>query len=98
MITVLRFPMMLLALVVSGSAVAGAQITPLGEPDKHGAITYSVTCDSGARKIVQCVRDDRHCGYAGDQTLEAIVDSLCAGRASVPATRDTPMETSPASP
>ena len=84
------------------AAVMGAQaaptITPLGEADKHGAITYSVKCDSGARKIVQCVRDDLHCGYAGDQALGAIVESLCTGRAAEPAVRAAPMETTPASP
>ena len=88
--------------LLGAATVIGAQaaptITPLGEVDKHGAITYSVKCDSGARKIVQCVRDDRHCGYAGDQALDAIVDSLCAGRAAEPAVRAAPMETTPASP
>ena len=85
-------------LLAAGSVWAGAQVMPLGEPDKHGAVNYSVTCDSGKRKIVQCVRDAQHCGYAGDQSLDAIVEALCAGRVAEPVPRDAPMETSPASP
>lgn len=89
------------ALLLTGAvlaAQAAPTVMPLGEPDKHGAINYSVKCDSGARKIVQCVRDAQHCGYAGDQSLDAIVDALCAGRTAEPAERGPAMETAPASP
>lgn len=87
----------LIALCTSGAAFAGAQVLPLGEPDKHGAITYSVKCESGVSKIVQCVRDDRHCGYAGELTLAASVEQACgtsAPASEVPST----FETAPASP
>lgn len=88
-----------LAMSASGAVFAAAQVTPLGEPDKYGATNYSVQCDSGARKIVQCVRDDQHCGYAGDQALEIIVESLCAAAvADLPSAEAPSMETAPASP
>lgn len=84
---------------LSGSVCAAAQVTPLGEPDKYGATNHSVQCDSGARKIVQCVRDDQHCGYSGDQALASIVESLCAGGVVDPPRPAEPsMETAPASP
>lgn len=87
----------LLSLWGCGTAFAGAQVLPLGEADKHGAINYSVKCEGGGSRIVQCVRDDQHCGYAGEQTLAAIVAQACGEgqpQAEVPST----FETAPASP
>ncbi|MGQ0530540.1 MAG: hypothetical protein ACT4PG_12170 [Panacagrimonas sp.] len=89
------------ALLLVGAALAvqaAPSITPLGEADKHGAINYSVKCDSGARKIVQCVRDDGHCGYAGDQSLADIVAALCSGSPPEPAATTPSMQTAPATP
>lgn len=88
-----------MALTMAGAVQAAAQILPLGEPDKHGYLNYSVTCDSGARQIVQCVGGEQRCGYAGDQTLAATVESLCSG-AAAPALKDEglPMQTAPAMP
>jgi hypothetical protein len=85
------------------SALAAPQITPLGEADKHGALVYSVKCDDGRKKILQCVRDDRHCGYAGDQPLSDVVDATCsatpAQASEPPASDDTlPFQTAPAQP
>lgn len=82
------------------AALAATQILPLGEPDKHGYLSYSVKCDSGARQIVQCVGGDQRCGYAGDQPLAVIVDVLCSGTLAEPApTGDAPpMQTAPAMP
>jgi hypothetical protein len=85
------------------AALAAPQVTPLGEADKHGAIVYSVTCDSGRKKILQCVRDDRHCGYAGDRPLAELIDEACAAtpaQAPAPAPADDalPFETAPAQP
>lgn len=82
-----------------GLSFAGAQIVPLGEPDKHGYLNHSVKCESGAKQIVQCVGGDQRCGYAGDQTLASIVEALCSGApAAEPAGEGTPMQTSPAMP
>jgi hypothetical protein len=87
------------ALVMASSAVwAGAQIIPLGEPDKYGAINYSVKCETGGGRIVQCVRDDQHCGYAGEQTLAAVVELACGGSQATGDQAAPMMETSPASP
>ena len=86
----------LLALCGWGVVLAGgAQIVPLGEPDKHGYLNHSVKCDNGAKKIVQCVGGVQRCGYAGDQTLASIVGSLCSGSAAAPepAGEDSPMQT-----
>lgn len=84
-------------------AFAAPRITPLGEPDKHGEIVYSVACDDGRKKILQCVRDDRHCGYAGDRTLADLVAEVCgatpAQAPEPPTTDDTlPFQTAPAQP
>lgn len=87
----------LLALLGCGTVLAGAQILPLGEADKHGAINYSVKCEGGGSRIVQCVRDDQHCGYAGEQTLAAIVAQACGEGQSQVETPST-FETAPASP
>jgi hypothetical protein len=90
-----------LFLIAAQPLHAAPQVLPLGEPDKHGAITYSVKCDNGAKKILQCVRDDRHCGYAGDQTLASLIDEAC-GAKSAPAAPsagdEAPFQTSPAAP
>ena len=83
------------------AASAAPQITPLGDADKHGAIVYSVKCDDGSKKILQCVRDDRHCGYAGDTPLASLVDEACGAKApaaSAPADDALPFETSPGYP
>ncbi len=95
----------LIPIAVLGTQVAWAapQITPLGEADKHGAIVYSVKCDSGAKKILQCVRDEQHCGYAGDAPLASLVSEACGGNAPAasspaPAGDAAPFETSPAYP
>ena len=83
-----------------GAAVATPQVTPLGEADKHGAIVYSVKCDNGSKKILQCVRDDQHCGYAGDVSLSVLVEDACKGGAAppaAPASDALPFETSPSS-
>lgn len=90
------------ALPLTG-ALATPQITPLGEADKHGAIVYSVKCDDGRKKMTQCVRDDRHCGYAGDQPLSQVVDETCGAtpaQAAQPASTDDtlPFQTAPAQP
>lgn len=84
-------------------AFAAPQITPLGEPDKHGQIVYSVKCDDGRKKILQCVRDDRHCGYAGDRTLAELVTEACGATptqapASPPTDDMLPFQTAPAQP
>ncbi|MCC2655090.1 MAG: hypothetical protein K0Q76_198 [Panacagrimonas sp.] len=86
-----------------GGAIAAPQITPLGEADKHGYIVYSVKCDDGRKKILQCVRDDRHCGYAGDQALSDVVTETCSAtpaQASEPPSSDDtlPFQTAPAQP
>lgn len=85
------------------TAFAAPQITPLGEADKHGAIVYSVKCDDGRKKILQCVRDDKHCGYAGDQLLSTLVSETCSATPAQapepPASDDTtPFQTAPAQP
>lgn len=87
----------LIALWGCGTAFAGAQVLPLGEADKHGAINYSVKCEGGGSKIVQCVRDDQHCGYAGEQTLAAVVAQAC-GEAKPQTEAPAAFETAPASP
>lgn len=84
-------------------AFATPQITPLGEADKHGAIVYSVKCDDGRKKILQCVRDDRHCGYAGDRPLSELVGETCAATPaqapeSAPSDDTLPFQTTPAQP
>jgi hypothetical protein len=84
-------------------ALAAPQVTPLGEADKHGALVYSVKCDDGRKKILQCVRDDRHCGYAGDRPLADLVAEACANtptQAPEPAPSDDtlPFQTAPAQP
>lgn len=100
----IRAAVLLLVAGVSAAALAAPQITPLGEADKHGALVYSVKCDNGEKKIMQCVRDDRHCGYAGDTPLTALIDEACGGRApasapSRPSDEDaTPFQTAPAMP
>jgi hypothetical protein len=86
-----------------GNAFAAPQITPLGEADKHGAIVYSVKCDDGRKKILQCVRDDKHCGYAGDQALSVLVSEACSATPAqapeAPPPDDTlPFQTAPAQP
>lgn len=87
----------LLILFLGGTAVAAPQITPLGEPDKHGAINYSVKCEAGGSKIVQCVRDDQHCGYAGRETLAEIAAQACGAVQPVDEAPSA-FETAPASP
>lgn len=90
--------LVVLSLVASTTAAAaGDRITPLGEPDKHGATNYSVKCEGGGSRIVQCVRDDQHCGYAGEQTLAAVVEQAC-GAATPAADHPTGIETAPATP
>lgn len=102
----MRFRVVLLWSVAAlplACAFAAPQITPLGEPDKHGEIVYSVKCDDGRKKILQCVRDDRHCGYAGDRPLAELVDETC-GATPVqapeppPADDTLPFQTAPAQP
>jgi hypothetical protein len=95
----------LLPIVIFSTEVAWAapQITPLGEADKHGAIVYSVKCDSGAKKILQCVRDDQHCGYGGDASLSSLVSEACSANAPAasspaPVGDAPPFQTSPAYP
>jgi hypothetical protein len=89
----------MLAACACGTVFAGAQVVPLGEPDRHGYLNHSVKCDNGAKKIVQCVGGDQRCGYAGDQTLASIVEALCSGTPlEEPAGEGTPMQTSPAMP
>lgn len=94
----LAFPI----LVCSMALAAAPRITPLGEPDKHGAIAYSVVCDNERRKIVQCVGDDRHCGYAGDQPLAELADAACAAAPAAstpePSGDAPPFETAPIRP
>lgn len=85
------------------AASAAPQILQLGEADKRGAVVYSVKCENGSKKILQCVRDDQHCGYAGDAPLTALVEEACGAKApaaSAPAPSDEslPFETSPAYP
>lgn len=93
-----RVAMFALALVAAPAAWAAPTVMPLDGPDKHGATNYSVRCENGGgRKIVQCVRDTRHCGYGGDQTLEEAAVRACGGGAE-PAPTAPPMETSPAMP
>jgi hypothetical protein len=92
----------LTALPLAG-VFAAPQITPLGESDKHGAIVYSVKCDDGRKKILQCVRDDKHCGYAGDQALSVLVTETCSATPAqapeAPPSDDTlPFQTAPAQP
>ena len=92
-----------LAVLPLSSVFAAPQIIPLGEADKHGAIVYSVKCDDGRKKILQCVRDDRHCGYAGDQALADLVTETCSAtpaQASEPSPSDDtlPFQTAPAQP
>lgn len=93
------FPIVLLPVA---AASAAPQITPLGEADKHGALVYSVKCDNGNKKILQCVRDDRHCGYAGDTPLSVLVEEVCSAKApaapAAPADDAPPFETAPANP
>ncbi len=51
---------------------------------------------------MQCVRDDQHCGYAGDAPLATLVAEACGGApaAAIPPAADdaTPFETSPIAP
>lgn len=93
------FPIVLLATAVS----AAPQVTPLGDADKHGAVVYSVKCDNGSKKILQCVRDDQHCGYSGDAPLSVLVAEACGAKAPTasPQAADDdalPFETAPAYP
>ena len=90
-------------LSVAGGAFAAPQITPLGEADKHGALVYSVKCDDGRKKILQCVRDDKHCGYAGDQPLSTLVSETCGATPAPvpeapPSDDSLPFQTAPAQP
>lgn len=98
----IRLALLSFAMLPMATVLAAPQITPLGEADKHGAIVYSVKCDNGSKKILQCVRDDQHCGYAGDTPLSALVEENCTGSAvappSAPAGDSTPFETSPGYP
>lgn len=86
-----------LMLAASTASWADAQVAPLGEPDKYGAINYSVKCDNGSSKIVQCVRGDQRCGYAGEQTLAAVVAKAC-GASKPMEEQPAAFETAPASP
>lgn len=98
----IRLALLSFATLPLPSAFAAPQILPLGEADKHGAIVYSVKCDDGSKKILQCVRDDQHCGYAGDTPLSALVEDTCKGGSAktappAPAADSPPFETSPSS-
>ena len=102
-IRLIRLALYSVAILPMAAASAAPSITPLGEADKHGALVYSVKCDNGVKKILQCVRDDRHCGYAGDTPLAALVSEVCDGKApaaAAPESSDdsTPFQTSPANP
>ena len=92
-----------LAVLPLSSVFAAPQIIPLGEADKHGAIVYSVKCDDGRKKILQCVRDDKHCGYAGDQPLSTLVSETCGATPAPvpeapPSDDSLPFQTAPAQP
>lgn len=89
--------------LLPAAAPAAPQVSPLGEADKHGAIVYSVKCDDGSKKILQCVRDDQHCGYAGDAPLTMLVGEACSAKASgaspsAPSGDSQPFVTAPAYP
>jgi len=100
----IRLALFSVATLPVAAASAAPSITPLGEADKHGALVFSVKCDNGVKKILQCVRDDQHCGYAGDTPLTALVGEVCNARApsaSSPAESSDdaqPFQTSPANP
>jgi hypothetical protein len=60
-----------------------------GEADKRGGINFSVTCDNGKTSIIQCLRDDRHCGYDRDQPVAAVAEKMCE-RLSAPPVVESP--------
>lgn len=57
--------------------LAGPTILKRGEPDKQGVLLYTVTCETGGGTLVQCRRDERHCGYASEDPVEVVAEQAC---------------------
>lgn len=67
----------MLAIGLSPSALAAPVTLQRGEADKQGALLFTVSCEGGGGTLVQCRRDDQHCGYDSDQPLALVAELAC---------------------
>lgn len=52
-------------------------VSRMDEPDKQGILHYTVKCEGGGATLVECLRDENHCGYSHDQSVTTVAEQAC---------------------
>lgn len=64
---------------VATLAMAEPMVSQQGAPDANGLIRYWVKCENGNVAVMECLKDQHHCGERRDQPIAREATVACDG-------------------